>query len=499
MGQDSERQVRVVGVGDLIGGAIKLLVVVLMIATPLIGVWVSSSLAAYFNQRPEWVVAAGALLFPVGPLLWEGFAAWRRSRRKAPGPRVLTFFDRLVLRTLVMNVAFLAVMLARYPQQGFVALATRGDWMLEGRHDPLSEGVRQKLLVAAGGLEWLYKWAHDNPYRRPDEVKKDEGVKKGEGVKKDAAGDATGKTGEGTAEAKGPVWPMPSMLHPIVAAMPPEAETSIEAVGRYIAEREKDPVMRVKAIHDYVADRIAYDVAAFEGYRAGIPIPREAADAEPVFRNRRGVCAGYADLVREIANVTGDEVLYVVGDARTMGATVEGLGHAWNAVKVKGRWMLLDATWDAGSVSEKEGFKKRYSSDYLFTPPEVFGVTHFPENVAQQYRAQPISRTEFLRQPLLRPSFYRYGLELVSPTRSQVPVTGAIEVEVKNPRGVYVWLNWGAPGGKQEKECGEPSRSGRLHCALPAEGTFDLGFFVNDKRTGSYEWVGGIEVTNRRL
>jgi hypothetical protein len=125
-------------------------------------------------------------------------------------------------------------------------------------------------------------------------------------------------------------------------------------------------------------------------------------------------------------------------------------------------------------------------------------VTHFPEDEVQQYRARPISRSEFLRQPLLRPSFYRYGLELVAPARSQVPVSGAIDVEVKNPRGAYVLLTWGASGETHETQCGEPSRSGRLHCALPTEGTFDLGFFVNDKREGSYEWVGGIEVTNRR-
>jgi hypothetical protein len=45
--------------------------------------------------------------------------------------------------------------------------------------------------------------------------------------------------------------------------MPRDAETDIAAVARYIKEREPDPKQRVKALHDWVADRIAYDAPAY--------------------------------------------------------------------------------------------------------------------------------------------------------------------------------------------------------------------------------------------
>ncbi|MEO0815430.1 MAG: hypothetical protein AAFY60_21405, partial [Myxococcota bacterium] len=47
----------------------------------------------------------------------------------------------------------------------------------------------------------------------------------------------------------------------VVTSIPASAETDIESVAKYIAARESDPFMLVKALHDYVADRVAYDVA----------------------------------------------------------------------------------------------------------------------------------------------------------------------------------------------------------------------------------------------
>ena len=69
-------------------------------------------------------------------------------------------------------------------------------------------------------------------------------------------------------------------LHPAVAALPPEHETSIESVAKYLVEAESDPVQRVKALHDYVADRIAYDAEALAAGR----FPPQ--DAKTVFERR---------------------------------------------------------------------------------------------------------------------------------------------------------------------------------------------------------------------
>ncbi len=57
--------------GVALGLVLKALTIAAMIATPLLGVWVASSLPALRNG-PVWLaLLAGLLLFPVMPVAWE--------------------------------------------------------------------------------------------------------------------------------------------------------------------------------------------------------------------------------------------------------------------------------------------------------------------------------------------------------------------------------------------------------------------------------------------
>ena len=54
-----------------------------------------------------------------------------------------------------------------------------------------------------------------------------------------------------------------------------------------------------------------------------------------------GVCSGYSRLFYRFAKEAGLEVIYITG--RT--ATENSAGHAWNMVKVDGKWYHIDVTW----------------------------------------------------------------------------------------------------------------------------------------------------------
>lgn len=294
---------------------------------------------------------------------------------------------------------------------------------------------------------------------------------------------------------------MPATLHPAVTSMPPEVEASIASVGKYIAERESDPFLRVKALHDWVTDRIAYNAPSLKLPR----IPQTDAEAEPVFRSRKGVCAGYARLMQELGKATGDKIVYVVGDARSQSSPMEAEGHAWNAVEINGGWYLIDATWDAGSVGDDK-FTKRYSTDYLFTPADVFAVQHFPDQAKWQLLAQPIDRTAFFRRPVLSPSFFARGLTLKTPDRSQVSAAGALDVLIENPQSTYLLVAYEPKqGGKSERCAVRRSAVTRstanehttAHCTFPAAGTYDVSFFVNEKEFGDYAYAGSVQVNAR--
>lgn len=503
--------------------ALKVLLVALyvgwvgfVVATPLLGAWLSSSLAAYQNG-PVWASALiGLALFPLLPLAWDRLSTWLRDRKNPDRKRWLTFFDRLILRTLVINLGFLAAVLFTYPEAGFRALSARGDWMLDGRDGPTANYAREQLFDLADKLEWLYRSQRDNPYRQYADDDDDDDIQPApnpvpipdapdthavddtpdsddsSSAQPDANPDsADEQPGREARPQRGYHWPMQASLHPVIREIPERVETDYASVARYISVRESDPYLRVKALHDYVADRIAYDAPALA---AGEYPPQ---DAETVFRTRLAVCAGYSKLLQAMGKAIGEKIVYVVGDARSGGGEVDGAGHAWNAVEIEGRWYLIDVTWNSGTVND-DVFTRGYRTDYFLTPPEVFGLDHLPDDNDWQLRESPLSRGEFMRQPLLRPAFYAQGLRLVSPKRSQVTVEDVADITLENRGSMHIMGRLAKKGSNDKIKCDVvPGKLTRITCPISASGTYRVKIFTGKKRYGTYLMVGELEVNSR--
>jgi transglutaminase-like putative cysteine protease len=475
---------------------------ILVVLLPIAGAWIGSSLAAYGNG-PVWVpIVVAVLAFPVLPLGWDALSGWLRARRAKkraakkgslpPPPRFLTFGDRLVLRTMAVNLVFVGVLLLWFPDRVFTALATRGDWFLEGTTSEWAQGMRRRLFAAAEKLEWMWKATHDNPF--DDKGGGDVPPPPPPPSKDDLppAPSSSARPDKPPPDAPPPrQWPFADALHPAIADMPASAEQSIDSVAAYLREREPDPYLLAKALHDYAADRIAYDVPS---YRAGNIPPQ---NAEKIFAEKKGVCAGYAKLLVALGKAAGVELVYVVGQSRDMGGNVDGQGHAWNAVRIERKWYLVDATWDAGYVNG-DTFTKQYKSDYLLTPPEIFGLNHYPEESGWQLREAPISRGDFMRQPNVRPSLYAEGFTLLDPLRSQVTVDAAFDVSLRNERDKWLLVSWSEKGSDQRERC-EVTQGAVTsgHCNLPASGTYHVTLAVGQEQYGTYWHVGQFEVNRR--
>ncbi len=498
-------------VASTLGLVLKLAVAALVLSTPVLGVWAASSVAAHQGKATWLPFVAGLAAFPGLPLAWDAWSEYRRRKQKDSRARILTFGDRLLLRTFAINFVLIAGLVAARPTLVFTALSTRGDWMLDGRQGAFIERSRSLLFGLSGQLEWLYELAHKNRFEKL--VDDDPGITPGPLPTSTATSaplpTPTPTTTSGGAPTPRPDdpgtktepklsaadWPLATELHPLVRDFPPAEETSFESVARHIKAQEPEPRARIKALHDYVADRIAYDAVAL----ADDTIP--AQDARSVFDSRKGVCAGYANLLSAMAKVTGDEVATVVGDARTDVDTIGGGGHAWNAAKIGGKWYLIDATWDSGHVNGR-AFTKAYSTNYLLTPPEIFGVDHYPEQDRWQLRARPIDRGEFMRQPMLRARFFMHGLKLNKPDRSQVTVGSSFEIEVDNPRGAFMLARVKpkhAPEADQGERCSVlPGPSIRVTCPFPSDGVYRALLFAGREQYGTYSHVGTFEAVSRR-
>lgn len=633
---------------------LKLIAWVLILLIPLTGVWLASSLAAFANG-PIWLtIVCGALLFPILPIAWDVFARWRKarskarskpslfrdSRRDALNKLALRWSDRILVRTLVLNVIFVGALIWKYPHDTFTAVAARGDWMLDGVEAEWAQSARQHLYDAAdwirarleseeinpfeeqlddtGSVEppppppparpettptpppvaapepvvpgWtptlhvqdpyvveqtlkhgrelttaaqfadddalqqalrkaklldadhLLRWRYADGERvdahrlapaalTADDVARVEirppylrislndaaaatlctATKAARGRRLFAVADNRVKTWievhepicEGvvampldpTQQAddydRGPEagiigatdhWPSPDRPHPLAKSIPAAHEVSIQAVARYMKAQEADPHRRFKALHDYVVTRVAYDFESLE------PGKRRPQDADTVFRDRRGVCAGYANLLSALGREAGFEITNVSGRTRAEDGNLAGSFHAWNAVQIEGAWYLVDPTWNAGGKVDG-AFRFNYRTTYLFTPPKIFSVDHLPSTPGWQLQ-QPISQGHFVRQPYLSPDFFRRGLELVSPTRSQVTVEKDAHIRIANPRGAKV-VAVIARTGQECETSGE--RQVRVHCRLPGSGNWQVVLFAGERGARSLRSMGRVE------
>ncbi len=478
----------------LVVAALHLAWTALVVVAPLAAAWVASSLAAHAGGSASAAAASGLLVFPGLPVAWELLSAWRRRRQAKPARRFLTLTDRLVLRTLAVSLALVGALMARGPQRVFVALNSRGDWMLDGLHAPAHESIRRGLFWLAARSEWLYHLTDDNPFHdggraRPKPLPTREVAH----VTPDPTPDPTPTPTPDPVPAPPRderAWPWSAEVHPAVRALPASAETSPESVGRYLASQERDPWKLARAVHDYVADRVAYDVDA---YRSGAYPPQ---DAETTFRTRRSVCAGYSALFEAVGRAAGLTVETVVGRARGLVSEGMGEGHAWNAVKLDGQWRLVDTTWDAGYVSA-DGFHKRYGTWYFLTPPEVFVTKHYPDDA--RWQLLPVARTagEYMRAPALDPEFFADGLRLVTPDRAESDARGSVDVVIDNPRRVSLMVSVSPAGGARQRCAVTGDARVTARCPLAGGDLHEVVLFAGAQRFGTHWSVGTLRVHNR--
>ena len=166
---------------------------------------------------------------------------------------------------------------------------------------------------------------------------------------------------------------------------------------------------RVKVLHDWICDNIAYDTDVF---KKNNNIKKQ--DYITVLKKKKAVCAGYTNLMNEMCHLAGIESIGISGYSKGFGyrgSIKKGQkpDHAWNAVKIGNRWQQIDVTWDAG-FCDWEHFVKHYSTDWLYLTPEQFIFSHLPEDEQYQYLKEPISVKEFVEQPYVTGKFFVQGL-----------------------------------------------------------------------------------------
>ena len=129
-----------------------------------------------------------------------------------------------------------------------------------------------------------------------------------------------------------------SFILPSIYGQNPE----LVALANQLTKGLTDDSLKVVAISDWIIDNISYDWDSYNDfYLKSEPMPDKCYNVDIIINSKRAVCGGYANFFKELcrlSNIKAESILgYVQRDAE--------ISHAWNAVKVNGRWYLLDLTW----------------------------------------------------------------------------------------------------------------------------------------------------------
>jgi transglutaminase/protease-like cytokinesis protein 3 len=208
-------------------------------------------------------------------------------------------------------------------------------------------------------------------------------------------------------------------------------ELAQKLTAPFITEREK-----IEAIYYWITNNVKYDIRSIEDRKKQQPrnhtqrMSREEYDARlkkeinTTLKHKKGVCQNYALTFQSLCQAVDIECEFIGGWSRTNPSSIGKLGerHAWNAVRLDGKWEYVDPTYGSGYVNEKTKFVFSFEPNCLFMDRESFNLFHFPKDKKWQLTEEPISEETYKQYPIVGRGFISYDLKDLQPIRHTIEV-----------------------------------------------------------------------------
>lgn len=166
----------------------------------------------------------------------------------------------------------------------------------------------------------------------------------------------------------------------------PAIEIALPALKEMHLEEMND-YERIYTVSRWLAKRCKYDWDYYNYLELGGSWQERFADyhakskcAYEAIVNKRGVCAAYADATYFLLKNMGYDVVYIHGKAY-------GGEHAWNYVRLDGKWYALDNTWNDTDDGDE------FRTDYFLIGADTFYLDHTAS--AEDMKNYPLAETAY--------------------------------------------------------------------------------------------------------
>jgi transglutaminase/protease-like cytokinesis protein 3 len=223
--------------------------------------------------------------------------------------------------------------------------------------------------------------------------------------------------------------------------------TQPEQLARKISSDFQDDASKVRAAFRWLTYNIRYDLEEYFEPRKVIQF-RYADEEERLqklqaikdgivkeaFLTKMGVCEEYAQSFKKLADLMNIEAIVLKGYVRNssydIGRVPQTTNHAWNAVKIQNKWILIDATWASGHL-ENGKWVKEFNEYFFAMDLNKVTRTHYPDHKRWQIVLNAGSLEDFYNQPIYSNGLLRKNIELLSPTKGNIDVNRSKKVVLK--------------------------------------------------------------------
>jgi len=183
---------------------------------------------------------------------------------------------------------------------------------------------------------------------------------------------------------------------------------SIGELESFISGNFSNQEDQAAAVYWWLGKNIRYDVASLRSQQG--PDQTEQQITLNCFRQRKGVCEGYAGIMDSLFQLL-DIPSFIISGYTRQGAEINELPHAWVAAMINDDWFLFDPTWAAGTLNGRK-FEPAFDDSYFMVSPKKMVETHMPFDPIWQFSSQPLTHGDFLNAPAKRndqASFYNFN------------------------------------------------------------------------------------------
>ena len=225
---------------------------------------------------------------------------------------------------------------------------------------------------------------------------------------------------------------------------------SLQLLTAYIERDFDSDIKRARALFVWFTANISYDLNDYnygpKNYKFNYASPEELEakintrkqDIVTFTMNyKRAVCEGYAETFKQACDLLNIECVVISGSTRSVNSEIGKLplegSHAWNAIKIKNEWKLVDNTWGAGHSRDANHWVRDFDDYYFLVAPEKLINSHYPEEKKWQLLTKPLNEIEFVNQPICASLFFDNQLSLESP-KSGI-------INAKNKQFIYIKID----------------------------------------------------------